>query len=144
MSGIPESSGQLLNAVADEFGWSIETVTDFREIPLLADRHRIVAVLFQREAFGPEASWNDALRELRCVLPDARLIPSHGFSDSLDRDLLAEAGAFHFLWLPLKESELRQCIGFVWQTTRSIPATIPVGIERTTRISPHSVEYSAA
>ncbi len=145
LPGMRDTASQLLRPATDEFGWSVEVVADPREIPVLEDRHRIVAVLFQRDAFGAETNWTEALSQLKSVLPDARLVPCLKFSEAVDLDHLTDAGAFHFLWMPWKESELRQCIGFLWQNTRSLPAGIlqPMPVERA-RKSPRSVEYSAA
>jgi len=70
-------------------------------------------VLFYRDAFGPDCSWTEAIRQLRMALPGTRVVPCLGFSESTEWQELSDAGAFHALWLPLKENEVRQSFGFL-------------------------------
>ncbi len=114
-----------LSAVAREFGWKVESVSDLSHAIDLSQTHGVAAIFFHRDAFGPQCSWTDALELLATALPGARLIPCHGFSEPVDWSQLSDAGAFHFLWLPLKESELRQCVGFVWQTQQRTLQSAP-------------------
>jgi hypothetical protein len=137
MPGFSEAFATTLSLVAQEFGWSVETASGPEQAATIAQNRRVAAVFFHREAFGNACSWRDALRRLRTTLPEAHLIPCYGFSDPIDWDQLRDAGAFHSLWLPLKENELRQCLGFIWQTTR-----VPARSERPARKL--SLEYSAA
>jgi hypothetical protein len=69
---------------------------------------------------------------LHADLPAARLIPCQGFSESSDWQDLSDAGAFHPLWLPLKENELRQCLGFIWQAEKRAAASV----EETSKLPP--------
>jgi hypothetical protein len=139
MHGLSEVFATTLSLVAQEFAWSVETVSNPAEATTLAHTRRIAAVFFHREVFGESCTWRDALRELRMTLPEAHLIPCHGFSDPIDWDQLSDAGAFHSLWLPLKENELRQCLGFIWQTTR-----IPARSERAPQKAALAITCSAA
>ena len=105
--------------VARELGFRVEAVDDIREIAASSSGCRdIAAVLFHYDALGPRSSWFDALWVLQSELPGVRLIPCHGFADSVDWELLDRAGAWHSLRLPLKENELRQCLGFIWEAQK--------------------------
>ena len=53
-------------------------------------------------------------------MPGVRLVPCHRFSEFTDWDELRDAGAFHALWLPWGENELRQCLGFVWEAEKRL------------------------
>jgi hypothetical protein len=75
-------------------------------------------VLFHRDTFGSGYSWFETIRRLKLELPEVRLVACHGFAESIDWPALSEAGAFHSLWLPLKESEVRRSLGFVWEAER--------------------------
>jgi DNA-binding NtrC family response regulator len=115
-------SGQFdfarLRAAATEFGFNVETAGDVRELAADRDSGNIAAVLFHRDVFGPRCSWLDALQLLESELPGVRLVASHRFAEAIDWASLADAGAYHALWLPLKDNELRQCLGFVWQAEK--------------------------
>jgi hypothetical protein len=119
--GLSQFHIPALPVIAEEFGWAVETVTDLRQAMAIHSDVSAAAVFFHREAFGPDCSWTDALRVLSAALPGTRLIPCHGFSEQVDWSELSDAGAFHFLWLPLKENEVRQCLGFVWETRKELP-----------------------
>ena len=137
MPGFSEAFSTTLALVAQEFGWPVATVSGPEEASALAHSRRVAAVFVLRDSSG--SSWSEALGQLRIISPEARLIPCCGFSDPVDCDQLRDAGAFHSLWLPLKENELRQCLGFIWQATR-----VPAQTERTPRKSGLSLTYSAA
>ena len=129
MLGVGETYLPTVRGVAWEFGIRAEPVQDLNHALRLSQTSDIAAVFFHRQAFGPQCSWTNALHLLACGLPGTHLIPCHGFSESVDRDQLSDTGAFHFLWLPLKHSELRQCLGFIWQTLRQA-ALDPTAAER--------------
>src|ERR1019366_7575986 len=81
-----------------------------------------VAVLFGKEALGPGYSRLETIRLLRFALPKIRLVACHGFSEAIDWPELSDAGAFHELWLPLQENEVRLCLGFVWEAEKRAAA----------------------
>src|ERR1019366_6736360 len=99
-----------------------------------------VAVLFGKEALGPGYSRLETIRLLRLALPKARLVVCHGFSETIDWPELSDAGAFHELWLPLRENEVRLCLGFLREAERRVamPAEIvkPADFDTPQRISP--------
>jgi len=137
MRGSACIDAEVLGAVAREFGWAVETAGDLREIAA-AQASRATgrpaepaAVLFHRSAFG-SCSWLEAVRQLSLALPRVHPIACHGFAEPIDWPGLCEAGAFHSLWLPLKESEVHQSFGFVWEARkrRAKPA------QRVQRIAP--------
>lgn len=108
----------LLRSVASEFGWTVKIAHGPREITAVDVRKRASVVLFHRETFGSGYSWGETIHRLKQELPAARLIACHGFAESVDWPALSEAGAFHSLWLPMKESEVRRSLGFVWEVNR--------------------------
>lgn len=111
--GLARLDLQPLQAVAAEFGWTVNVVHD---LPDLADAQadgKTAAVLFHRDAFGVDCSWLEAVRLLKLVVPGVRLVACHGFPEQIDWPRLCDAGAFHALWLPLKQNEIRKSLGFI-------------------------------
>lgn len=107
---------QALQTVAREFGWAVTVAGD------LSDAASAQAVLFYRDALGPGCSWLDAVRLLRLVLPETRLIACHGFAETIDWPELCDAGAFHVLGLPLRASEVRRSLGFISEAEKRLTA----------------------
>jgi hypothetical protein len=105
----------LLRAIAGEFGWVVNEARNLREASSPGLQGGTAAVLFHRDALGHDHSWLDAVRLIRTALPDVRLIACYGFSESINWPELSEAGVYHSLWLPLKENEVRQSLGFIAQ-----------------------------
>lgn len=113
-----------IEAVAGEFGWSVESAKDLKQLREIDQSCPVVAVLFNPQGFG--LTHGQMLQALREAVPPARLIACHRFSDAVDWPELAETGAFHALPLPLALSEVRQSLGFVWsarllQTAKVLP-----------------------
>jgi hypothetical protein len=106
-----------VHGIAQGFGWTVETADDIHKLAAAQAHRRTTAILFHREAFG-SCSWLDALRLMRLALPGVRPIACHGFSEPVDWPTLCDAGAFHSLWLPLKEDEVRRSLGFIWQAEK--------------------------
>jgi hypothetical protein len=117
-----------LHTAARTFGWTVDThaatAADLGEIAAALRNRGTVALLLFRDALGPERSWAEVIRLLRPALPNVRLIACHEFSEPIDWPALSDAGAFHALCLPLKENELRQCLGFVWEAGKRLPDSI--------------------
>lgn len=111
LPGSARFESAVLHSVAREFGWSVNLAADLFE----GRNRRIVAVLFSHDALGAQHGWIETTRILRKALPDTRLVACHGFRDHVDWPTLNEAGAFHSLWLPLKETEVRKTLGFLWE-----------------------------
>jgi hypothetical protein len=105
---------QPLHRVVREFGWTIETRRGLDDIAAARPAADTAAVFFDREAVDGGHAWPDAVRRLRCVMPEARLVALHGFAEAFDWPELCDAGVFHSLWLPLKEDEVRKTLGFIW------------------------------
>jgi hypothetical protein len=115
---MPGSGGidnKALHTVAGEFGWGIEITNNLTEVAAAQPNQKTVAALFCCDALGPGYSSLETTRILRRELPEVRLIVCHGFAEAIDWPDLSDAGAFHELMLPLKENEVRLCLGFVWQ-----------------------------
>lgn len=112
-----------VKTVAGQFGWTVEIAEDLREAAAAQAYRRTIAVLFHRGALGA-CSWVEALRLVRLGFPETHPIVCHGFSEPIDWPGLCDAGAFHDLWLPLKEEEVRQSFGFLWEAEkrRLVPA----------------------
>jgi len=117
LSGSTPIDRPILRSVAREFGWTVDIVHDLRDIDLPRARSSTAAVLFHRHALG-HYSWSDAVRRIRRMLPEALLVVCHGVSQPVNWPELAAAGAFHALKLPLKECEVRQSFGFIWEADK--------------------------
>ncbi len=109
-----------LRSVAGEFGWVVEVAPELREVTEERTSAKTVAVLFHRDAFGPGYGWPEAIRLLRLALPGAHVVPCYGFSESIDWIELVRCRRIHSLRLPLKDSEVRQSLGFVWQAEKRL------------------------
>jgi hypothetical protein len=114
-------------AVGRSFGWTVEMADDLSDVTAAQPGRRTTALLFHRDAFA-SCSWLEAVRILRSALPEVHLVACHGFSEPIDWPALCDAGAFHALGLPLKEDEVRQGFGFIWEAERRrteiVPATV--------------------
>jgi len=109
-----------LEAVAGTFGWAVSVTRDLCEVAAAQAQRKSVAVLFCRDTLGQGYSWLETIRLLGRALPEMPLIPCHGFSDPFYWPELCDAGAFHALWLPLRENEVRQSLGFVWEAEKRL------------------------
>ena len=98
--------------LASEFGWTVQAAEDLTHLRQLGSMRNVAAILFDPRSLGLTAT--QALVATREIVPHARLIPCHRFSDVVNWPEWADAGAFHALALPLKLSEVRQSLGFVW------------------------------
>jgi hypothetical protein len=96
--------------VAQKFDWEVAHIESFERLHQIAAAREVVAVLFDQH----DLTWRSALESVRGAASDALPIVCHRFSDHLDWPQLADAGAFHQLLLPLKDSELMQSLGFVF------------------------------
>ncbi|HUA87763.1 MAG TPA: hypothetical protein VMB85_28095 [Bryobacteraceae bacterium] len=102
--------------LAAKFGWPVENASCFEDLRKIHSQRGTVAVLFEPAGFG--LSWEMALDYVRQAAPGALVIVCRRFSDTLDWSTLAARGAFHMISLPVKESELRQSLGFIWAANR--------------------------
>jgi hypothetical protein len=109
-----------LQAIAENFGWAVGVTHDLDKVAAAQACRKTVAVLFCRDTLGRGYSWLETIRLLRRALPDVHLLPCHGFSEPVDWPELCEAGAFHGLWLPLRENEVHQSLGFVWEAEKRL------------------------
>jgi len=135
-----------VHTVAGEFGWTVGIADDLREVAAAHAHLRMSAVLFHRDAFGAN-SWIDAVRLLKSALPDVRPVACHGFSESIDWPALCDAGAFHSLWLPLMEDEVRRSFGFVWEAEKRLAAAadrVPMIVPARKRSTPQRIRPALA
>src|ERR1019366_1512253 len=119
MSGSVRIDLETLRGVAQEFGWTVKPVHYMSEATQNLTSET-VAVFFHRSAFGIDCTWLDAVRQVRNTFPEIPSIVSHGFSEPVDWPSLCAAGAFHAVWLPLKESEVRKSLGFASEARRRV------------------------
>lgn len=110
----------LLQAAAQDFGWAIQIARDVRELIAVQARGRVGAVLFQQDSLLGEGSWLETIGMLKSVAPEIRLVACNNFSEATDYPKLCRAGLFHALWMPLREHEVRQCFGFVWEAEKRL------------------------
>jgi len=64
----------------------------------------------------------ETIAVLKAVVPEIRLVACNNFSEATDYPKLCRAGLFHSLWMPLREHEVRQCFGFVWEAEKRLAA----------------------
>lgn len=135
-----------LRAVAGDFGWAVDVAHDLCELAAAQKNRKTVAVLFSRDAVGSGHSWIGTTMKLKLALPQVRLVACHAFPESIDWPELCDAGAFHALWLPLKENEVRRTLGFVWEAEKRIAdriATQPKAPARSLDLSSSSLQVPA-
>lgn len=107
-----------------------------------------MAVLFHRSAFESRSRL-DALRAVTSALPGVRPIACREFSDAPDWPELCGADAFHSLWLPLKEGEVRQSFGFLAEAenreatvARRLPITLPTIVSARRSSAGHGISLA--
>jgi hypothetical protein len=106
---------EMLHSVAAEFGWQIGIVGNLREAAARQACDKTVAAILHGGDLNKRCSWPDACRRLKPALPGVRVIACHGIAEPIDSPTLSAAGIFHTLAFPLKENEVRQSFGFVWE-----------------------------
>jgi hypothetical protein len=107
--GADEEDLTILRPIAAEFGWLVSTT-------LGSDS--VAAILLRKDALGKGISWPDAVHRIRQKVGQARIVTCHGFRDQIDWGELYDLNTFHAIRLPMKEEEVRQSLGFVWEAER--------------------------
>jgi hypothetical protein len=100
-----------------KFGWSLEKTPNLHCLTKLNRDRNVVAALFN--PLDLALPWEEALHSVLEAAPRALPILCHGFADGIDWPQVAEAGAFHSLLLPFRESEFRHTLGFISGAKRS-------------------------
>ena len=116
---------QCLGCAAAEFGWTVK----FAQSVLQAasgNVSEIAAIILHKSAVGEDCSWPEAILHVKSVLPGVACIVCHGFSEPIDWPALSAAGAFHAVWLPLRQSEIRKSLGFVSEARQRLASPIPM------------------
>jgi hypothetical protein len=116
MPGSDHVNLPALQAVAAEFEWVVQVASHPGEATAPK------ALFLYHDAFGPGQSWLEVVRSCRFQFPELRPIVCHRLSEPIDWPALSRAGAFHAVSLPLKESEVRQSLGFVWEAEERLAA----------------------
>jgi DNA-binding NtrC family response regulator len=124
MPGLARIDLTVLEAAAKEFGCSVTVANSLNELAARQTAGKTLAVIFHRGALGAGCSWSQSLRILNRAIPGVRLIACHGYAERVDWTELSDAGAFHYLGLPLKSEEVRQSLGFVTEAEKR--ANLPV------------------
>ena len=106
-----------LALLVSKFGWSIEKAPNLHCLTTLNRDRNVVAVLFS--PLDLALPWEEALQSVLEAAPRALPILCHGFADRIDWPQVAEAGAFHSLLLPFRESEFQHTLGFISSAKRS-------------------------
>jgi hypothetical protein len=125
MPGSARFDLQILESVSGEFGWPVKVLNGQPDVAEAQQHGASAGVLFYRDALGPGCSWLDAIRILRVALPGVHLVACHGFTEAFDWPKLCDAGAFHALWLPLKEDEVRKSLGFISEARKKSLSRAP-------------------
>jgi hypothetical protein len=149
MPGSNRDHHQPLHAVAADFGWTVDVTNDLSAVAAAQSHRTTVAAFFCHDALGPGHSRMETIRLMGLALPKVNLVVCHGFSETIDWPELSDAGAFHELWLPLRENEVRLCLGFVREAdaraaaarTLKVVPSIPAG--RTRRVHAHLAARAA-
>ncbi len=110
----------MLDRLVSQFGFSFEEVVNLQNVPSLAAREDVVAVIFRPSNLG--LMWDEALSSVMRAFPSAFPILCHGFADHIDWPRAADAGAFHSIPVPFNIAELRQSLGFVWAAKQKAKA----------------------
>jgi hypothetical protein len=113
MPGAARLDCPALEKIAAEYGWRTRVPAHPDQVEAIGASGQTRAVLFSRDAFGAGYSWREVISLLKASFPGAPLVALHGFSELTGWQELSEAGAFHSLWLPLKDNEVRQSLGFL-------------------------------
>ena len=111
-----------LDSLVAQFGCSFRKVTSFDELRDLCIHEPVAVVLIDRNTL--KISWNEALGVLRKAASTALPIVCHRFSERIDWPVLAEAGAYHALLLPLNSGEVRQSLGFALAAKKRHPENV--------------------
>jgi hypothetical protein len=121
LAGVLPVEHVALDLLVAEFGWSLREASSIAQVAELNATNNLVTVLFSPQDLA--LPWDQALRALLRVAPEALPILCHGFADAIDWPQLAEAGVFHSLLLPFDMGEVRQSLGFVRQAKLRQAAT---------------------
>jgi hypothetical protein len=116
------SNEPALGPLGNEFCWSVDAVSDLRGLEDLCSRNDVIAVLLNAQTM--DVSWEDALKAVRAIAPQARPVICHRAPEMHRRQEMTDAGAYHTLLLPLDTREVRQSFGFVAGSTQG-PAKKP-------------------
>jgi hypothetical protein len=114
----------LLRGAAQDFGWAIQIARDADELTAVRARGKVGAVLFQQDSLGFGYSYLEMIAMLRELVSDTRLVACNHFSEQEDYPKLCRAGLFGALWMPLRQNEVRQCLGFVWEAEKRLTAQV--------------------
>jgi DNA-binding NtrC family response regulator len=107
---------KLFDSVASEFELTVDQAPTLGALRDMCGSREVSAVVFDARSFG--LSWHDALESVLGSAPRALPVLCAGFAESIPWPELAEAGAFHVLRRPIKESEARHTLGFIWAAKR--------------------------
>ncbi len=107
---------KLFESVASEFDLSVDHAPTLGALREICGTREVAAVLFDARNLGQ--SWNEALESVLRTAPRALPVVYAGFAESIPWPELSEAGAFHVLRRPIKESEARHTLGFIWAAKR--------------------------
>ena len=99
------------NELATQFSWSVRQLPDLAHVDAVCHREPIVAILIQMQSFSEPRS--DAIRDLQLAAPGVPLIVCHRAGNK-EIVGITDDEVFTTLLSPLKDSELRQTLGFVW------------------------------
>ena len=120
-----------LRCAAEEFAWTVKSAHSVSQVAS-ENTSETVAIFFHKSAVDPDCSWAEAIRYIGNAFPGLAIIVCHGFSEPIDWPALCAVGAFHAVWLPLKQCEVRKSLGFVSEARRraASPVLTPQKRER--------------
>lgn len=109
---------RVVDCLELEFGFSFKEVESLQGSAGWDPLEDVVAVLFHPSSLG--AAWEETLTAVLRAFPRTSPILCHGFAEQIDWPEAADAGAFHSIPMPIKLTELRQSLGFVWGARREL------------------------
>src|SRR5436190_7354321 len=99
-----------LDSLVAQLGCSLKRATSLDQLCDLSVHEQVAVVLLDANTL--QISWNEALGVVRKAASAALPIVCHRSSERINWPMLAEAGAYHALLLPLNSDEVRQSLGF--------------------------------
>ena len=110
------------DSLVAQCGCSLKRATSLDQLSDLSVHEQVAVVLFDANTL--QISWIEALGVVRKAASTALPIVCHRSSERINWPVLAEAGAYHALLLPLNSGEVRQSLGFALAAKKRHPENV--------------------
>ena len=110
-----EFTGENLtwNELGRNVGWGVQKAKTVDGLEALKDRFDVIAVFVDCSS---DICLSHHLRAVRTHLPGAKIVVCYPLCTPVLADELIAAGAFHSVPKPLNHGEVKQSIGFAWES----------------------------